>query len=90
MTQKSWVCESASESTVPVELWNFDMMDEQEVYWAACLFLREHGEDAVQRAAERTDALLARGDIDGARAFKQILDALDVLIADRYAYEGTD
>ena len=70
-------------------LWSLKMIDE-EVYGTAHQCLREHGEDAVRWAAERTDALLAKGDIDGVRAFKQILEALDVLLVNRYAYQGTD
>jgi hypothetical protein len=50
-----------------------------EIYRCAKLLLDKHGEDAELRAAERHDAMLARGDVDGALAWKRIMAAIGEL-----------
>ena len=46
---------------------------------SANLLIREHGSNAVIQAAMRADAMLAKGDVDGARVWKRILAAVGEL-----------
>ena len=47
---------------------------ETDLYRAAKLIMDQHGEDAVVRAAERADALLADGDLDSASTWRAIIE----------------
>jgi hypothetical protein len=50
-----------------------------DVWRAAHILVKQHGEDAAIIAAQRADALLAEGDIEGQRVFKAIVKAINEL-----------
>jgi hypothetical protein len=50
-----------------------------DVWRAANALVKQHGEDAVIIAAQRADALLAEGDVEGQRVFKEIVKAINEL-----------
>ena len=50
-----------------------------DVWRAANVLVKQHGEDAVIIAAQRADALLAEGDVEGQRVFKEIVKAINEL-----------
>lgn len=47
-----------------------------DIWRAANLLIKQHGENAALEAAMRADALLAEGQIDGQRVFLRIIDAI--------------
>ena len=47
------------------------VIDDPDIFRAAKLLIDQHGEDAAIRAAQRADALLDEGDLDGCRAQNQ-------------------
>lgn len=55
------------------------MIDDPDIFRAAKLLIDQHGEDAAIRAAQRTDALLEEGDVDGALVWRRILGTIDEL-----------
>ena len=55
------------------------MIHDPDIFRAAKLLIDQHGEDAAIRAAQRTDALLEEGDVDGAMVWRRILGAIDEL-----------
>ena len=56
------------------------MVAELDVYRTARVLIRQHGADAPIHAATRHDALLERGDLEGASVWKRVLAAVDVLL----------
>ena len=52
------------------------MPSEIDIYRSAHVLIREHGEDAALEAAQRADAALERGDLDGCVVWKRILAAV--------------
>jgi hypothetical protein len=54
-------------------------MLEVDIWRAANVLVKRHGEDAAIIAAQRADALLAEGDVEGQRAFKDIVKAINEL-----------
>jgi hypothetical protein len=50
-----------------------------DIWRAANALVKQHGEDAAIIAAQRADALLAEGDIEGRRVFKEIVKAINEL-----------
>jgi hypothetical protein len=52
-----------------------------DIWRAAHLLFREHGEDAPVQAATRADALLARGDLDGYATWRRVVRAVEELRA---------
>jgi hypothetical protein len=52
------------------------MIDDRDIWRAANLLVKRHGDDAVQVAARRTDDLLAATDFEGCRIWKRILEAV--------------
>jgi hypothetical protein len=56
------------------------MIAELDVYRTARVLIRQHGADAPIHAAMRRDALLERGDLEGASVWKRVLAAVDVLL----------
>ncbi len=50
-----------------------------DIYRSAKLLIDQHGEDAGLEAAMRADAMLAKGDLDGKRAWLRIMKAVDEL-----------
>jgi hypothetical protein len=49
------------------------MTTKVDIWRAANVLVKQHGEDAAIVAAQRDDALLAEGDIEGQRVFKEIV-----------------
>ena len=47
-----------------------------DIYRTASVLIREHGEDAALEAAQRADAMLEKGAIDGQRVWKRVLKAI--------------
>jgi len=47
-----------------------------DIYRTANVLIREHGEDADLVPAERADAMLEKGAIDGQRVWKRVLAAV--------------
>jgi hypothetical protein len=56
------------------------MHDEPDIWRAANLLLKNHGDDAPLVAAQRADELLARGDVVGQSIWKRITAAVEELI----------
>jgi hypothetical protein len=56
------------------------MVTELDVHRTARVLLRQYGADSPMRAAMQHDALLERGDLDGAAVWKRVLAAIDVLL----------
>jgi hypothetical protein len=54
-------------------------MDQTDIYLCAVLLIKRHGEDAVIEAVMKADAMLERGDLDGAKLWKAIVRAIDEL-----------
>jgi hypothetical protein len=52
---------------------------------SANVSIRQYGQDAALEAARRADALLERGDLDGYRVWKGIMEATRMLLADKPA-----
>ena len=54
-------------------------MSDWDIYRAANVLIRQHGEDAPLEAAMRADAMLERGDLDGYTVWRRILRAVEKL-----------
>ena len=52
------------------------MVANVEVYRTASVLIREHAEDAALEAAQRADAMLEKGSVDGQRVWKWVLAAV--------------
>jgi hypothetical protein len=52
------------------------MTSDLDVYRTASVLIREHGEDADLEAAQRADAMLEKGRLDGQRVWKRVLVAI--------------
>jgi hypothetical protein len=53
------------------------MVSELDIYRTANLLIQQHGtEDAKLYAAQRADAMLAKGDLEGDRAWRLIFKAI--------------
>ncbi len=50
-----------------------------DIYRSANVLIREHGEDAALEAAQHADAMLERGDMEGAAVWRRILGAVEEL-----------
>ena len=57
------------------------MTSDIDIYRAAKLLVDRHGDEAPIHAAMRADELLKAGDVDGYAIWKQILKAIDELLA---------
>ncbi len=53
------------------------MTSDLDIYRAANVLVREHGQDAPIHAAMRADELLEAGDMDGLAVWKRILRAVE-------------
>ena len=56
------------------------MLDEPDIWRAANLLLKHHGDDAPLVAAQHADEMLARGDVVGQSIWKRITAAVEELI----------
>ncbi len=54
-----------------------------DIYRTASVLIREHGKDAALEAAQRADAMLEKGDLDGERVWLRILKATEELLNSR-------
>jgi hypothetical protein len=50
-----------------------------DVWRVANVLVKQHGEDAAIIAAQRADTLLAEGDVEGQRVFREIVKAINEL-----------
>ncbi len=48
------------------------MIPDLDIYRSANVLIREHGEDAALEAAQRADAMLEKGSLDGQRVWKRV------------------
>ncbi len=55
------------------------MTSDLDIYRSANVLVKHHGEDAPIEAAMRADAVLDKGDLDGAAVWKRILRAVEEL-----------
>ncbi len=53
------------------------MPSEIDIFRSANVLIREHGEDAALEAAQRADAMLERGDMEGCAVWKRVLKAVE-------------
>ena len=53
------------------------MISDLDIYRSARVLIREHGEDATIKAAQRADDMLERSDMDGLAVWKRILAAVE-------------
>ncbi len=57
------------------------MTPDIDIYRAANLLVKQHGQDAPIHAAMRADAMLDKGDLDGYAVWKRILRAVEELLS---------
>jgi len=50
-----------------------------DIWRAANVLVKQHGEDAAIITGQKADALLAEGDIEGQRVFKEIVKVINEL-----------
>ncbi len=55
------------------------MIPDLDIYRAANLLIKRHGDDAPIHAAMQADALLEAGDLDGYAVWKRVLRAVEEL-----------
>ncbi len=48
-----------------------------DIYRTANVLIREHGEDAALEAAQRADAMLEKGNMEGAAVWRRVLKAVE-------------
>ena len=59
------------------------MTDDLDIYRAANVLIKQHGSHAELEAAQRADALLDAGDMDGTATWRKVLEAIQELQRDR-------
>lgn len=55
------------------------MVEEIDIYRAANLLIKQHGEEAAIFAAMQADACLEKGDLDGKMAWLAVIEAIEEL-----------
>ncbi len=55
------------------------MIPDLNIYRSANVLVKQHGEDAPVQVAMRADAMLEKGDLDGAATWRRILRAVEEL-----------
>ncbi len=58
------------------------LIPDLDIYRAANALVKRHGEDAPIHAAMKADAMLDKGDLDGAAVWKRIVKAVEALRRD--------
>ncbi len=53
------------------------MTSDLDIYRTANVLVKHYGEDAALEAAQRADAMLEKGSLDGQRVWKRVLAAVD-------------
>ena len=56
---------------------------EPNIYRTANLLVKRHGDEAPIHAAMQADAMLDKGDLDGAAVWRRIVGAINELLADK-------
>ncbi len=56
-----------------------EIIPDLDIYRSAQVLVKRHGEDAPVHAAMRADAMLDKGDLDGAAVWKRVLRAVEEL-----------
>ncbi len=59
-----------------------EMIPDIDIYRAANVIIKQHGQDAPIEAAMRADAMLEAGDLDGYSVWRRILHAVEALRRD--------
>ena len=54
-------------------------MQDIDLYRTAALMIKQHGEDATLQAAMKADALMAKGDMKGAKVWQEVVKKIDIL-----------
>jgi hypothetical protein len=57
------------------------MTSDLDIYRSANVLVKQHGEDAPIEAAQRADAMLEAGDLDGHAVWLRIVRAVDELLS---------
>ncbi len=57
------------------------MTSDLDIYRSSQALIKQHGADAPIQAAMRADAMLDKGDLDGAAVWKRILKAVGELLS---------
>ncbi len=55
------------------------MISDLDIWRSANILIEQHGDDAALMAAQHADKLLAEGNIEGQRVFKEIVKAINEL-----------
>ena len=55
------------------------MTSDLDIWRSANTLIKQHGDDAALIAAQHADELLAKGDLEGQRVFKAIVEAINHL-----------
>ena len=53
------------------------MISNLDIFRSAAVLIREHGQDAALEAAQRADAMLEKGHMEGAAVWKRIVRAVE-------------
>ena len=53
------------------------MTSDLDIFRSASVLIREHGEAAALEAAQRADAMLEKGDMEGAAVWRRIVKAVE-------------
>ncbi len=61
----------------PCRRWSWCGGHDLDIYRTANVLIREHGAGAALEAAQRADAMLERGNMDGCAVWKRITAAVD-------------
>jgi hypothetical protein len=56
-----------------------ELIDDPDIFRAAKLLIDQHAENAAFRAAQRADALVGDGDVDGSAVCRRIAAAIEEL-----------
>ncbi len=65
------------------------MTSDLDIYRTAQVLIREHGEDAALEAAQRADAMLETGDMEGAAVWRRVLKAVEEMQRTEQASDET-
>ena len=65
----------------PCRVAEIEKMTDKEIYLAAQVVIKSHGDGAALHAAQRADELMAAGDMEGRRVWHRIGEAIADLIS---------
>lgn len=63
------------------------MISDLDTYRSAKVLTDRHGDEATIFAAMNADAMLEKGDLDGAAAWRRIIQAIGELLRERLAHD---